>query len=123
MAGKRRDRRLLKVASGVLVGTLAVVIVAGVFEVASAIPAGPRSPFGWAVPLVSLAVIVGVTALLFFRESDDIDEVGLYTTCDSCGHTVLPEWRLCPYCGARLHESSAEAEQEPSAEEDPRVAY
>lgn len=123
MAGERRDRRLLKVASGVLVGTLAIAIVAGVFEFAGAIPAGPRSSFGWAVPLVSLAVIVGVTALLFFREPDDADEIGLYATCDSCGHTVLPEWRLCPYCGARLHESSAEEEHGSPAEEDPRVAY
>jgi len=65
--------------------------------------AGPDSLFGWAVPLVSLFVIVAVTWLLLSRDSseEDVDE-DLYVPCGACGHAVLPDWRLCPYCGARL---------------------
>jgi hypothetical protein len=120
MTGEGRFRRRLLA----LVGTLAVLLVAGLIAVASdpdraAWVGGPGSLFGWAVPLTALFVIVAVTWLLLARESGDDDKgADIYVTCDSCGHSILKDWRLCPYCGARLAEWNPGGR--PSSDGDPQ---
>lgn len=99
--GRFRKRLILLVSA--LVGVLALALVAVVFGLVDLVPdPGPASIFGWAVPLVALFVIIGVTWLLLARDSDEPVEDGeLYAVCPSCGQSVLSDWRLCPYCGAQ----------------------
>ena len=61
------------------------------------------STVGWMVPVASVAVIAAASwALLAQATREDEDDPSLYVACDSCGHAVFREWRLCPYCGSRL---------------------
>jgi len=112
MTGESRDRTLLIR----FIGALAGVLVAGlVFVTVSAdlrrTVGGPGSIFGWAIPLVALFVIVAVTWLLLARDTyRPEDDETVYVNCETCGHSVLREWRLCPYCGAQLQEAQAAGE-------------
>jgi hypothetical protein len=70
---------------------------------AVASPGGSPAPVAYVVPVIVLLSALG--AAWYFltrvaRESsfDDAPRVD----CDSCGRTILREWRLCPYCGARV---------------------
>jgi uncharacterized membrane protein len=93
-----------------LVGVLAGLLVIGLVIVTLAdgghrVVGGPGSLFGWAVPLVALFIIVAVTWFLLVRDSrDSTEDDDMYVTCASCGHSILAEWRLCPYCGAQRRE-------------------
>jgi hypothetical protein len=104
MSADPTHRRRLTSLIGVLAGVLAVALLALTLGAGGARgPQGPGSLFGWAVPLVSLFVIVAVTWLLLARDGNepDVDD-DLYVPCEACGHAILPEWRLCPYCGSQL---------------------
>jgi hypothetical protein len=97
---RRRLKSVVGVLSGVLaVGLLAVTIVPGWRELIG----GPGSMMGWAVPLVSIFVIVAITWFLIMRDSHDTpDDVARFVSCWSCARSIQSEWRLCPYCGAEL---------------------
>lgn len=60
--------------------------------------------FGWIVPLVTGAVIGGVSWFLLHREEREPPEHSEFRRhpCPSCGAPVLDEWRLCPECGTVL---------------------
>jgi hypothetical protein len=106
MTGKRYRKHLASPV-GALTGLLAVVLLIVTLDGPGEFVPGAGSLFGWGVPLVALFVIAAVTWLLLARDGDDDAEgEDLYLTCDSCGHSVLREWRLCPYCGAQLREWS-----------------
>jgi hypothetical protein len=89
------------------VGALAGVLVLGLLFVTVS-PAGremiggPGSVLGWAVPLGGLFTIAAVTWLLILTDSNDDQQAVRYVSCWSCGHSVMGEWRLCPFCGAEL---------------------
>lgn len=54
-------------------------------------------------PLVLLFVIVAITWFLIVHDSNTSDDDNSrYVSCWSCGHSIMSEWRLCPYCGAEL---------------------
>lgn len=104
MSADVRHRKRLISLIGALAGLLAALML--VFTLGAGGlhgTGGPGSLFGWAVPLVSLFVIVAVTWLLLARDSreSDVDE-DLYVPCAACGHAIMPEWRLCPYCGSQV---------------------
>jgi hypothetical protein len=105
MTGERYRKNLVSLV-GVLAGLLAIgLFIVTVYDGGREAVGGPGSLFGWGVPLVALFVIVAVTWFLLARDKpDDTDDEDLYVTCDSCGHSILREWRLCPYCGAQLRE-------------------
>jgi hypothetical protein len=63
---------------------------------------GPGSVMGWAVPLAGLFTIAAITWLLILSDSHAGDDHPRRVACWSCGHSVMSEWRLCPYCGAEL---------------------
>ena len=89
---------------GLLAGALAIgFLVVTLAPAGRALIGGPGSMLGWALPLVSLFVIVAITWFLIARDSRDTpDDVARYVSCWSCGHSIQSEWRLCPYCGAEL---------------------
>jgi hypothetical protein len=76
--------------------------------------AGAVSPsLGWVMPLVSLVVIVGVTVTLLSRDSSrPPSDPPVPVPCQHCGRSVLPDWRLCPYCGAMLQDEDGTREPE-----------
>jgi len=55
---------------------------------------------GWTIPLIA-GGLVGLASwiLLTEREGEDSGRELRSTACEVCGHRVLDEWRLCPYCG------------------------
>lgn len=105
----RSDIKRLVLAIG---GCLAVVValVAVFNEGFGIVGCTVAAPFGWIIPLLSIAVIAGVAWILLSlipRGSGRADG-HKSVTCTSCGRTVLTDWRLCPYCGsALLPEASA----------------
>jgi hypothetical protein len=104
MTGEKYRKRLV-----LLVGALAGLLAIGLAVILldgddRAFIGGPGSLLGWTVPLVALFVIVAVTWWLLARDADDSDDDSVYVNCDSCGHSILQEWRLCPYCGTQLRE-------------------
>ena len=67
---------------------------------------GSSGPFV-VIPLLLLLAIAGVTWFLLARDTQpDADPVP-YVECSTCGRSILREWRLCPYCGSRISQSSA----------------
>jgi hypothetical protein len=103
MDDRHYRKRLISIV-GALAGVLAVgLLVVTVVPAGRDLIGGPGTIMGWAVPLVSLFVIVAITWFLIVRDSraNDDDSAG-YVSCWSCGHSVMSEWRLCPYCGAEL---------------------
>lgn len=96
-------RRLISFVS-LVAGALAIgLLFVTVAPAGRALIGGPGSLLGWAVPLVSLFVIVAITWFLIVRDSHDApDDIAQYVSCWSCGHSIHSEWRLCPYCGAEL---------------------
>ena len=98
--GRRRFVAVVAIASALLV--LAWLVAA--FDTSgSGDPVSASSALVLAVPVVVLLVIAGLTWFLLKRDGDadagsDADS---YVECASCGRSILREWRLCPYCGAR----------------------
>jgi hypothetical protein len=72
---------------------------------------GPGSILGWAVPLAGLFIIAAITWLLILSDSHEDDDHARYVACWSCGHSVMNEWRLCPYCGAELRAWSPSSQE------------
>lgn len=62
------------------------------------------APFGWLIPLGSVAVIAGVAWLLLSQipRGSGGSSSHRSVACASCGRMVLTDWRLCPYCGSAL---------------------
>jgi hypothetical protein len=106
MMGEKYRRRLVWLV-GALAGLLTIGLAVLLFDDGDrAFIGGPGSLLGWTVPLVALFVIVAVTWLLLARDAGDGDgdDDKAYVACDACGHSILREWRLCPYCGTQLRE-------------------
>lgn len=65
--------------------------------------------YGWLAPLVAASVI-GVVAWLLLGESSDHDDQppspSQTSVCPECGRSVLKQWRMCPYCGEMLEDST-----------------
>ena len=98
--GRRRFVAVVAIASALLVLTW---LVAAFDTSGSSDPVSVSSALVLAVPVVVLLVIAGLTWFLLKRDGDadagsDADS---YVECASCGRSILREWRLCPYCGAR----------------------
>lgn len=69
------------------------------------------SPLGWAAPVASMLVIFGVIWLLLSQTTtggQDHGDLPRGEPCPSCGRQVLPDWRLCPYCGSILEEPTGD---------------
>lgn len=67
---------------------------------------------GWGVlvPIIT-GVFVGGAAWGFFSVRDDeisSSNAAVRCECPVCGGTILGDWRLCPHCGSRITEASAE---------------
>jgi hypothetical protein len=103
-------RHLISTVAGV-----AVILAAGFLFVTMspsgwALVGGPTTLLGWAVPLVSLFVVVAVTWFVIVRDARDaMDETAHYVLCPSCGHSIQNEWRMCPFCGAEVRSATADA--------------
>jgi hypothetical protein len=63
---------------------------------------GPGSIMGWALPVAGLFTIAAITWLLLMGDKRVDDDPARYEACWSCGHSIMSEWRLCPYCGSEL---------------------
>jgi hypothetical protein len=61
-------------------------------------------PFGWLVALAALAAISGVAWLLLHSQPSDEGPGArpVSVRCAECGEQIRGDWRLCPYCGARV---------------------
>jgi hypothetical protein len=96
-------RRLISFV-GLVAGVLALgLLIVSLAPAGREIIGGPGSLMGWAVPMVSLFVIVAITWFLIVRDSRDApDDSGHHVSCWSCRRAIESEWRLCPYCGAEL---------------------
>ena len=102
MDERHYKKRLISVVT-VLGAVLAVGLLFVTFSSAGRdLVGGPGSIMGWAVPLAGLFVIAAITWLLILSDSNVPDDEARYVACWSCGHSVMNEWRLCPYCGAEL---------------------
>jgi zinc ribbon protein len=99
----RHYRKRLISFVGVLGAVLAVgLLVVTISPVGRAMIGGPGSILGWAVPLASLFTIAAITWLLILGNQPEDEDATRYVSCWSCGHSVMSEWRLCPFCGAEL---------------------
>jgi hypothetical protein len=99
-----------------IVSVLGAVLAAGLLfvtfsSVGRDLIGGPGSIMGWAVPLAGLFIIAAITWLLIIGDSHKQDDQAGYVPCWSCGHSVMHDWRLCPYCGAELRAWSPTAEE------------
>lgn len=68
---------------------------------------GPETveTLGWTFPLLFAGIAGGVAWLALFRGEDETPEPPLTAArCASCGGALVEDWRLCPYCGARIDE-------------------
>ena len=96
--GRRRFVAVVAIASALLV--LAWLVAA--FDTSgSSDPVSASSALVLAVPVVVLLVIAGLTWFLLTRDVEADGDAESYVECPSCGRSILREWRLCPYCGAR----------------------
>ena len=96
--GRRRFVAVVAIASALLV--LAWLVAA--FDTGgSSDPVSASSALVLAVPVVVLLVIGGLTWFLLTRDVEADGDAESYVECPSCGRSILREWRLCPYCGAR----------------------
>ncbi|HEY5506038.1 MAG TPA: hypothetical protein VIK83_00955 [Coriobacteriia bacterium] len=97
------------------VAVVSVILAAGFLFVTMspsgwALVGGPTTLLGWAIPLVSLFVVVAVTWFVIVRDARDVlDESAHYVTCGSCSHSIQSEWRMCPFCGAEVRPSATDA--------------
>jgi hypothetical protein len=109
------DRHYKKRLVAVVIVLSAVMVAGGLFVTFSSfgrdLIGGPGSIMGWAVPLAGLFVITAITWLLILGDSHVHDDQARYVPCWSCGHSVMHEWRLCPFCGAELRAWSSAAEE------------
>ncbi len=67
--------------------------------------AGPSGPLV-VIPLLLLLAIAGVTWFLLARDAQPDADPEPSVECPSCGRSILREWRLCPYCGSRISQTS-----------------
>ncbi len=71
-------------------------------------------PLGWLLPPVAGLLIGGTAWVLLFKAphySEDDEEATRHSVpCPSCAKAVMPDWRLCPYCGRVLPSSAAVGE-------------
>jgi len=96
--GRRRLVAVLTIASALLALTW---LVAAFDTGGSSDPVSASSALVLAVPVVVLLVIGGLTWFLLTRDVEADSDAESYVECPSCGRSILREWRLCPYCGAR----------------------
>jgi hypothetical protein len=107
MQGRTSIRQVVLATLGACAG---VAVIVGLIVVlsGSGTDGGPASGVGWTIPIASVFVIIGVTWLLLSQSPrDHAGESDLYAPCPTCGHSVLRDWRLCPYCGAMLDRPDA----------------
>lgn len=104
---KRVTRYRLLVAGGIAI-LLATAGVAYIIVVGTVDPVGSR-PMDWGIAAVAALVIAGVSwILLSQRRTDDSEEIPFVRApCPTCGHEVLGQWRMCPYCGAMLEHGAS----------------
>lgn len=102
MDDRHYRKRLISVV-GVLAGVLAIgLLVATFIPAVRDLIGGPGTVMGWVVPLVSIFAIVAITWFLIVRDVQTTDDDTGSASCWSCGHVIMNEWRICPYCGAEL---------------------
>jgi hypothetical protein len=95
-------KRLISIV-GVLGSFLALgFLVVSVFPAGREIIGGPGSIMGWALPLAGLFTIAAITWFMILKDTRTDGDGASYISCWSCSHSVMSEWRLCPYCGAEL---------------------
>jgi len=100
--GETHARRRFVAVAGVVSALLALAWVVAAFDAGGpSDPASASSALVLAIPVVVLLVIAGLTWFLLARDADEGSDAEPYVECPSCGRSILREWRLCPYCGAR----------------------
>ncbi|MBN1193529.1 MAG: hypothetical protein JXA36_07580 [Coriobacteriia bacterium] len=108
----KRDVRFYVAAAGVCAIALATVgeIVCLVTD-CSILGYTGSGPVGWVATLVVVFAIAGVGwVLLGQRRANRGDSASLQRTrCTVCGHEILGQWRMCPYCGAMLRNDGTRA--------------
>jgi hypothetical protein len=105
MRDDRESRQLVRtVVAGVLVGAalLLLILLVDMLWAPAWLEYSPA--VGWALPLLCLLVILGVSWALLAQAggTDEPDDGSLYIPCIACGRAIFSDWRLCPYCGARV---------------------
>jgi ribosomal protein L32 len=116
---KRVTRYRLLAAGGIaiLLATVGVayIVVTGTRTVDS----GGGGPMDWGIAAVATLVIVGVSwILLSQRRTDDSGKVPfVHAPCSTCGHEVLGQWRMCPYCGAMIRRNRSPRAAETAPEQ------
>ncbi len=105
MRDDRESRQLVRtVVVGVLVGAALLFLILITDMLWAPAWLEDSSAIGWALPLLCLVVILGVSWALLVQAggATDADDGSLYVPCATCGRAIFREWRLCPYCGARI---------------------
>ena len=64
-------------------------------------------PLSWLAPMVTVLVLIGVGWILLSQRSGDARERQSFERCPACGRDILGKWRMCPYCGAMIHDADA----------------
>ena len=105
MRDERESRQLVRtVVAGVLVGAALLFLILLTDMLWAPAWLEHSSAVGWALPLLCLVVILGVSWALLAQAggTDDQGDPSLYVPCASCGRAIFRDWRLCPYCGTRI---------------------
>lgn len=102
---------LIRFAAALLGGLTAAAILTAVLFVVSADSGLENStvsrPFGWAVPLLAGLMVGGVAWALLLDSPAPDQTAGAAATCETCHRGIMPDWRLCPYCGTLVSKSRA----------------
>jgi len=100
--GETHGRRRLVAVATIASALLALAWLVAAFDSGgSSDAASTTSVVVLAVPVVVLLAIAALTWFVLAREADSDRDEEPYVECRLCGRSILREWRLCPYCGAR----------------------
>jgi hypothetical protein len=71
------------------------------FRLASRITGHPSAAtaIGWMTTLAAVSVGAILWYVLARDDAPDLRPLTDAAHCSNCGHTVVDDWRLCPYCG------------------------
>lgn len=96
-------RPVIRVIASVLIAAVfsGVALALGFTFLAGEAPALSADGIGWLLPILAVGM-VGLLGWVMLTPRNRRDETvrPAMIRCTSCDATMMPDWRMCPYCGS-----------------------